>query len=133
MGTTTMSRCARRLFVSWLALVYVLACTACASADPAREPERGEHFQVFQGAWFEVRYPYTGEVMVWRLSHGYGSAEPVEPDFEREVFGSLPVDPARRRRLASLLMTGISVSPEQLQALGPEEERELFGPRDAGV
>lgn len=71
--------------------------------------------------------PYTGEFMVWRLSEGYGSSAPVSPEFERDVFSSLPRDPERRRRLAAHFMTGISAGPEQLQALDADEERALLG------
>ena len=74
--------------------------------------------------------PYTGEFMVWHLSHGYGSAEPVEPEFELDVFRNLPLEAARRRGLAALLMTGVSVAPELIQPLTPDEERDLFGPRE---
>lgn len=71
--------------------------------------------------------PYTGEFMVWHLSEGYGSSAPVSPEFEREVFATLPLEPERRRALAGHLMTGISAVPEQIRALDPDEERALFG------
>lgn len=71
--------------------------------------------------------PYTGEYMVWQLREGFGSDAPMDPDVEREIFGSLPLEPERRRRLASHLMMGISAPSERIQALDPEEERQLLG------
>lgn len=76
--------------------------------------------------------PYSGEFMVWHLSHGYGSDEPLEPEVEREIFSNFPLEPERRLGLAHHLMTGTSASPDQIQALTAEEERHLFAPREAG-
>lgn len=71
--------------------------------------------------------PYTGEYMVWHLREGFGSDAPMDPDVEREVFGSLPLEPERRRRLATHLMMGTSAPSGRIQALDPEEERQLLG------
>jgi len=71
--------------------------------------------------------PYTGEFMVWHLDEGFGSRAPVDPDVEVEIFASLPVDPERRRILASHLMRGTSAALDQIEALPPDEERRLFG------
>lgn len=71
--------------------------------------------------------PYTGEFIVWHLSQERGAAPPDAAEAEREIFGCLPTEPERRLRLAVHTMTGASASPDQILALTPEEERELFG------
>ena len=72
--------------------------------------------------------PFTGEFMVFHLSHGYGSADPVEPEAEREVFANLPLDSSRRLALAHHFMTGFSAPPSRIRALSPAEAAE-FGYR----
>ncbi|MBX3465453.1 MAG: hypothetical protein KF878_00975 [Planctomycetes bacterium] len=73
--------------------------------------------------------PYTGEFMVWHLSHGYGSDAPLEPAVEEEIFRNLPREAGRRLGLAAHhLMTGLSAAPELIQALTAAEEQDFFGP-----
>ncbi len=71
--------------------------------------------------------PFTGEFMVWHLSHGYGSDEPLEPAVEAEIFRNLPREAERRLGLAINLMTGTSAEPESIHSLTAAEEQDFFG------
>lgn len=73
--------------------------------------------------------PYTGEYMVLHLSEGYGSEAPVTPEAERAVFAGLHPDPALRLALGLQMMTGISAPPSRIQALSPEDLKQLSASR----
>ena len=95
--------------------------------DPcqASVPVPGDRYLV------ENKGPYTSEFLVWHLSQGESAPPGAAHDAaktERDIFGCLPTEPERRLKLAIHLMTGTSASPDQIQALTAEEERDLFGP-----